>query len=274
MKHNMKQAARTWQSLIRKNKLRLYRPEEQTDDLPIHEGLLPYERFWAVGSPFLHCELDQLTSESAMILLPDDRYLNDPRMQELAQGCAEGDPNAMWDMAEYFEAMHFLEKGDRFFELASNYWRFLSCLAGHPEGKAWILDWAQAHPGERLPALMDESHRTDGLNGRFFLHLGHSFFQSGVFYAVHTTMYGVSVVCEYPHHDGSWDASNYQTTFLDEYLNPLPIGSVYHHPDSKPDLDNLAYCLAQKGLTDNAVMESAKRNADKRAHNPFLRRFC
>ena len=271
MKQTIHQTARNWQSVIRRNKLHLYRSRNQAGSDPLREGLLPYEYFWALGIPFLRNELDLLSEDRAMMLLPDDKYLEDPRMEELAQGCAEGDPAAMWDMAEYFEAMYALHDDERFFQLASNYWRFHACLAGDPLAAAWILEWAQQNPGQQLPSILDESHYTEGLNGRFFQHLGHCGFEAGVFYAVRTSLYGITTVCEYPHRDGSWDASNYRTTFRDEYLNPLPVGSAYHHPAHKPTSEDLAGCMNKE--TASAVLLAAERNLSKRVCSPFVRRF-
>ena len=222
-----------------------------------------HETFHAMGVPFL---------QAVPTALPDGSHLTDPQMEALAQGCAEGEPNAMWDLAQYFETLHS-QDGHPFYALASNFWKFFSFLAGDPNGEAWYLDWKRSHPNSRLPAVLDERRSGEDMDGSIFCHLGFPAFQCGVTYDVYpTSNSGITLVRIHPYQGDFWESCNYQTTYLDEYLSPLPIGSIYHMSGQKPDWG--AYGPSLYALIRQAISASHKRNAKKRLNNPFFIRFC
>lgn len=221
-----------------------------------------HETFHAMGVPFLR---------AVPTALPDGSHLTDPQMESLAQSCAEGDPSTMWNLAQYFETLHNRD-GHPFYMLASNFWKFFSFLAGDPNGEAWYLDWERSHPGSRLPAVLDERRSGEDIDGSIFCHLGFPAFRCGVIYDVYpTSNSGITLIRIHPYKGDFGESCNYQTTYLDEYLSPLPIGSVDHMSGQKPDWD--AYGPSLYMLIGQAISASHERNVKKRLNNPFFIRF-
>lgn len=187
--------------------------------------------------------MKELKLKMVSVSLPNDGYTGAAEFVRLAEGCDHGDGKAMWEMGMYFEQMH-IKSGHSFFLLAANFWRYFAVLSGEEAAIGWLADWKAKHPQEQLEAVLDESRSAKNVDGGIFRCLGFLFFQTGVTYDVWPTgNLGVTLICIYPHEDGSFEAAHYEYTYLDEYLTPLPIGSVYFHPDSERDEEALAQCL-------------------------------
>ena len=221
--------------------------------------VMPHEKYWAIGSTFLKAEA---------VDLPDGAHLEDPVFLSLAAECAQGNSGSMWDLSCYFDMLASREEHP-FFRLASNFWRFFAYLAGSPEAAAWYAEWDDENPTCQLPAILDESRSGEDLNGSIFRYLGYLDFEENVIYDIRPTANsGVTLVCTHPHDNGTWEAAHYQITYRDEYLNELPITTLYHHPASKPDLKT-----ADPGLFSilgQAISASFKRNKEQRKGNPFF----
>ena len=213
--------------------------------------------------------MKELKLQAVPVELPDDCYVENREFIWLARDCGRGDGTAMWELAQYFEWMNE-KQGHPFFPLAANFWRYFAYLSGEPAAAAWFKDWETEHPGQQLMAAMDESRSGKGVDGGIFRCLGFRFFKRGVTYDVHPTgNLGVTYVCVHPHEDGTFEGAHYEHTYLDEYLNPLPINSVYFHPDSKGEGDALAKSLFP--LLRKALLAAYKRNEKKREDSTFFR---
>ena len=219
----------------------------------------PHEKYWAIGSTFLKAEASEL---------PDGSHLGDPIFLSLAEGCAAGDADSMWDLAGYFDMLQDTEE-HRFYGLAANFWKFFAFVSGSREAAAWYSEWEQEHSESRLPAVLDESRSGEAVNGSIYRYLGYWDFEENVLYDVHpTTNSGVTLICTYPHEDGTWESAHYQITYRDEYLNELLITTLYHHPGSKPDPSSFPPYLFS--IMGQAISASFKRNGDKRKGNAFF----
>lgn len=219
----------------------------------------PHEKYWAMGSTFLN---------AASSDLPDGSHLDDPIFLSLAEGCASGDADSMWDLAGYFNMLQDTEE-HHFYGLASNFWRFFAFLSGNQEASAWYSEWEHDHPNSRLPAVMDESRSGEAVNGSIYRYLGYLDFEENILYDVHPTANsGVTLVCTYPIEDGTWKFSHYQITYRDEYLNELPVPTLYHHSSSKPDRNTFPPYLFS--IMGQAISASFKRNGDKRKESAFF----
>ncbi len=221
-----------------------------------------HEKYWAIGSTFLCADAS---------VPPEESHLADPVFLDLAQGCSDGNAASMWNLSQYFAELN-KQKNQEFYSRASNFWSFFSYLAGSPDGTAWYSEWQLQNHGCRLPAVLDESRSGDGLNGSLLRCLGYLFFEKNVLYNLHPTANsGITLIHIYPHDDGTWESANYQSTYLDEYLNSLPVCTVYHHPSQKPDAANCAPSLFS--IMGQAVSTSWERNGRKRMNNPFFLKF-
>lgn len=199
--------------------------------------------------------------------LPDNRYAETPEFIHLAGRCACGSGEAMWEMGSYFEKL-YTEQKESFFPLAANFWRYLACLSEEDHAKKWFNDWENEHPGEQLCAVLDESRSGDAIDGGLFYCLGFLHFIPGAIYDVKPTgNMGVTLICIHPYDGGFFESGLIEYTYLDEYLNPLPIESVYFHPDSKQDEDTLATRLFP--LMRKAVKAAHKCNQETRKNHSF-----
>ena len=218
----------------------------------------PHERFWAMGGTFLKAESPEL---------PDGSHVQDPIFLSLAEGCANGDADSMWDLAGYFDFLYSLEEHS-FYCLAANFWKFFAFLSGSQDAAVWYSEWEHDHPEGRLPAVLDESRSGEAVNGSIYRYLGYLDFDDNILYDVHPTANsGVTLICIYPIEDGTWEFSHYQFTYRDEYLNELPV-TTYYHPDSKPDRNSFPPYLFS--IMGQAISASFKRNGNKRKGNAFF----
>jgi len=184
--------------------------------------------------------MKELKLQGVPVELPDDSYVENREFIWLAKDCSRGDGTAMWELAQYFEQLH-RQSGHPFFPMAANFWRYFAYVSGEPTAAIWFKDWEAEHPGQQLPAAMDESRSGKDVDGGVYRCLGFRFFQRGVIYDVCPTgNLGVTCICIHPHEDGTFESAHYEHTYLDEYLNPLPIGSIIFHPDSRAEGDALA----------------------------------
>ena len=213
--------------------------------------------------------MKKLKLQAVPVELPDDNYVENREFIWLAKDCSRGDGAAMWEMAQYFEQM-YSGSGHPFFSLAANFWRYFAYLSGEPTAAVWLKDWEAEHSCPQIPAVMDERRSGKDVDGGIFRCLGFRFFKRGVIYDVHPTgNLGVTYVCVHPHEDGTFEGAHYEHTYLDEYLNPLPIASVYFHPDNRAEGDALAEHLFP--LLRKALLAAYKRNEKKRESSTFFR---
>jgi len=97
------------------------------------------ERLHMFGGAFLYRD---------RIVLPEKGPSRDGTFQQLAQRCAAGDAEAMWEFGTYFRSLGSLP----FYEHAANFWWYRAQQMGHPAAKAWLENWIREHPDQRIPA--------------------------------------------------------------------------------------------------------------------------
>ena len=201
--------------------------------------------------------------------LPDDAYVNTPGFVQLAEACGRGDGGAMWQMGQYFQRMYD-ETGHPFFLPAADFWRYMAFLSSERDAAEWLIKRQLEMPDPSLSGPLDESRSGRRIDGGIYRCLGFLYFERGVQYDVYPTGYlGVTFVCTYPHHNGTFEASQFAYTYLDEYLNPLPIESVYFHPLKRPDKDTLTKYMLP--LLSKAIGAAFKRNRKQRRCNTYIR---
>ena len=201
--------------------------------------------------------------------LPEGGYTDTPEFIRLAEGCGRGDGGAMWEMGQYFEQLN-KENEHPFFPLAANFWRYMAFLSNERNAAVWLIKRHLEAADVPLSAPLDESRSGEKIDGGIYRCLGFPHFEPGVQYDVYPTgNMGVTLVCAYPHRDGTFEAAHLSYTYLDEYLNPLPIESVYFHPLSRPGKDTLAEHLLP--LLPKAVEAAFKRNWKQRKYNTYIR---
>lgn len=218
------------------------------------------EKFWAIGKTMLRAELGEL---------PDGAHTKDPAFRILARGCGKGRAEHMWELGAYFDRL-FAEQGHPFFSRAAAHWRYMACLNGVPEAKIWFNHWEAENPDTPIPAVLDESRSGKALDGRYWHYLGYLDIEPVCRYDVSPTgNAGITLVRRHPYEGGFWESGLYQTTYLDEYLNTLPVDSIFQHPSSEgsPDFKNPQLLR----LMGSAVSASLERNSDKRKHPYFLK---
>ena len=86
-----------------------------------------------------------------------DKHCNNPRFLQLAQECAKGNSEKMWELGIFFENMG----NEQFYQLVSNFWKYRSLLYGNFKAENWIKNWFSVHPDETMPALLEEQPHGD-----------------------------------------------------------------------------------------------------------------
>lgn len=200
--------------------------------------------------------------------LPDDGYTDTPAFMQLAENCGRGDGEAMWEMSQYFQRMHDAT-GHPFFLPAADFWRYMAFLSCERNAAVWLFTRLLEMPDAPLSAPLDESRSGERIDGGIYRCLGFLHFERGVQYDVYPTgNLGVTFVCAYPHRNGTFEASQFAYTYLDEYLNPLPVESIYFHPLKRPNKDTLAEYMLP--VLSKAVVSAFKRNRKQRRFNTYI----
>lgn len=198
-------------------------------------------------------------------VLPDGSHTQSNIFQTLVRGCAAGDRDAMWDLAEHF-AQLYLATQEPFYDLAGTFWRSQALICNEERAKAWF----EARRGMQLPAILDETRSCREQDGKLLYFLGYPAFQSGVCYDVHPILdyAGIALICIYPHDDGTFESAHYSFTYYDEYLNPLPIASTEFHPRCKPDMKTVKKAVCR--LRVQAKLAALLRNNESRKNRTDL----
>lgn len=168
-------------------------------------------------------------ADSRRFPLPADQYWKTGEFRDMAGRCAEGNAQAMEELADYFHERAAGEKEEGFFTCAENFWRYRAWEYGSQKAEKWMRDWALRHPGEQMstPFLSERlSGRADGveLNALGFLFFNEAR-EEYVLYA--RDQEGVVQVSAYesedgPDEDGFGMEIYYYWWYLDDCLNPVP----------------------------------------------------
>ena len=193
--------------------------------------------------------------------LSDDSHTRQEEFLRLAWHCGWGHREAMWKLGEYFDDL-YRQKGYGFYALAGNYWHFMSGLNGDCRGAAWTVRWEKEHPGERIPAVLDETNSGQGLEGRLLYWLGHLAFDEDKRYDVQSLGdLGVTRVCEHPCDANYFCAYFYNSTYYDRFLKPLGCSENMHHPDT--DIRGEDYKISMLPLLSSALRLAQSRERER-----------
>ena len=76
--------------------------------------------------------------QKCMASVPED-FRETAKFLALARRCAEGDPDAMWAIGDYFTDLG----AQPFYELAANFWRYRAYQRGSADAKVWFRQLGQ-----------------------------------------------------------------------------------------------------------------------------------
>ena len=162
------------------------------------------------------------------------RHRTDPEFVRLTARCAQGDGDAMEELANWFEKLSRLPEASRFYLRASNYWRYRAYVTGNDEASDWFTRYFLSHPGEPLESILNEScdHNagwyTYSVPGGLLNDLGYSFFDPQREYEIKSFEEDdVVEVSAYessddPDEDGFGAEDYYDWWFLDENMQEIP----------------------------------------------------
>lgn len=171
------------------------------------------------------------------VQVPTD-FLESENFLTLARRCAEGEPDAMWAMGNYFAGL----AEHPFYELAANFWRYRAYQKGSSAAKDWFQRWAKEHGKQGMSSLMSET-MSGTFRGKVLRAIGFLFFDPDREYAIgRADANGVVEVSswsstEEPDEDGFGMEECYDWWYLSEDLREQP-GSWCIHDFSLHDKRN------------------------------------
>jgi len=183
--------------------------------------------------------------------IPEYDYTDDETFVKLASECARGDADSMALLGNYFEDLATKYKDFRLVRMAQ-YWKFLYFIYSGMADEKWLVEWDTVYPIEPMEDDMVNRRSVKGVNGTVLRYMGYLSFIEDVSYDIDLTKYDSLVrVCRYPYDGPSFESGLWEYTLYDKWLNPLPIESVYFHPDHKPSeeiLEETMQPLVKKAL--------------------------
>ena len=161
-------------------------------------------------------------------------HMHDPEFRRLTEACAEGDRDAMEEMADWFTRLSRKEGASPFYRRAAHYWRYRACQRGQGEAVEWMHRFFRENPGKRLESPLPE-HTGDRssmyelyMPGQRMRELGYTFFEKDRKYDIHQEM-GEDLVlvcamdsCDPPDEDGFGAETWWEWWFLDENMQEIP----------------------------------------------------
>ena len=187
--------------------------------------------FHLIGKPFLvqHVEISANLNHTLCYTFT-----------QLTTLCAQGNSNAMFILANWFERWSNKSNASLFYIRAANYWRYRAYRKGNKEAVKWFNQYFADYPMQQLESIISESsdHRRfdyhHNIPGKLLNDLGLSFFDSEREYDIKQfedeEIVEVSAFAEYvgPDEDGFGEEYNYDWWFLDENMQPIPgIGKIH-----------------------------------------------
>ncbi len=152
----------------------------------------------------------------------------------LADRCAEGEPEAMYEMAVFFEGYAQEKNASAFYYRAANYWRYRAYCSGNAEAEDWFRHFFTEHPGEHLESVLSENSECQfdfysfSIPGKMLNDLGFAFFDSKREYEIKQFeddgLIEASSFSGYESadKDGFGAEYNYEWWFLDENMKLIP----------------------------------------------------
>ena len=178
-----------------------------------------------IGKPFLIQHI-----ESSANLNHTSSYT----FKQLTTLCAQGDSNAMFILANWFEKWSHNPNSSLFYIRAANYWRYRAYRKGNKGAEQWFNQYFADYPMQQLESIISESsdHRRFNYNhnipGKLLNDLGFDFFDSEREYDIKQfegeKIVEVSAFADYEgsDEDGFGEEYNYDWWFLDENMQPIP----------------------------------------------------
>ena len=181
--------------------------------------------FHLIGKPFLVQHVD----------IPANlNHTSCYTFKKLVTLCAQGDSNAMFTLANWFERWSNKSNASLFYIRAANYWRYRAYCKGNEEAAKWFSKYFDDYPMKQLESIISESsdHRKfdyhHNIPGKFLNDLGFDFFDPQRKYDVRQfegeKIVEVSAFADYegPDEDGFGEEYYYDWWFLDENMQPIP----------------------------------------------------
>ncbi len=192
--------------------------------------------------------------------IPEYDYTDDETFVKLASACARGHVDSMAALGNYFEDLATKYKDFRLVKVAQ-YWKFLCFIHSGIADEKWPAEWETVYPIEPVEDDMVNRRAVKGVNGTVLRYMGYLSFIDDVSYDIDLTEYDSLVrVCRYPYDGPSFESGFWEYTFYDKWLNPLPIESVYFHPDHKPSEEVLRE--AMQPLMKKTLKKAARRRME------------
>lgn len=214
-----------------------------SDDTEIEDGGITTLVLTKFNFPAKKLRLDRLTAALginllATVHLPEEEipldHCTDREFLALSQSALKRDPQAMFLLSEYFREK---SANIKFYELAANFWIFMSFKAGWPDGVKFVENWLDTGP-EELPGAPICEGILGYASGRELTALGFSFFdpeREDLYHIYSTSFPHVREVCSWcgedgPDEDGFGREEYYDWWLLDDMLCPIPgIDPLYNH---------------------------------------------
>lgn len=160
---------------------------------------------------------------------PKKDHSKNPAFLRLANACASADAHAMWEMADFFDALG----SEPFCQCAANFWRYRAFQYGSFEAARWLAAWMDEHPGKQMPSVLSET-LAGSFGGKRLRDSGFLFFDPERSYLL-TKRDAKGIVdvsawssTEGPDEDGFGMEECYDWWLLDEHLNPIPGIEMIH----------------------------------------------
>ena len=172
-----------------------------------------------------------LRCEEAPLPLYD--HTEEQLFRRIVHCCRKGDARAMRALSDYFLRL-YQKSGERFYVLASNFWRYRSAMYGNYPSARSLCAWAACHPGETMPVPVIFERPGTALEGKMLCRLGFEEINEALVYDLVPCFGGSAVfVRSYPSDEtGIWEHAHYIEALRDSQLNTISDAEFYYEADS------------------------------------------
>lgn len=167
--------------------------------------------------------------------LPEERHWKTREFMALAKECSLGKPEAIQEMADYFERKAKQNPQTLFYQAAFHFWTYRAWAWGSKKARAFLESWFLEHPEDIGMVSPYLSERLSGAgDGTALRALGFFFFKEGQHYCLEgMDKEGAVEACTWvdedgPDEDGFGREDYYDYWYLDDCLNLPPMGKCLH----------------------------------------------
>ena len=192
-----------------------------------------------------------------------DNHCRDSCFLRLAQDCAKGNAEKMWELGIFFESMG----NEQFYQLAANFWKYRALFYGNAEAENWMKNWLSVHPNETMQALLEEQPYGN-YSGNLLYCAGFITFdrQQENYHIEVPDADGIAEVMtnqeivDYDLYDVEY---YYDWLFVDEYLKPIDGIESIRYVSSKDRFNDDSCCLRFKQVHQEAAEALQRIKAQK-----------